>query len=335
MLACAPAPGDRGGDMFPFFKRRDEGPLAVEDAVFTPEDIFVLLGESLDLGYFAAQPRNLNLGRFKAEGSSAWRERLIKRFESRGLVDGSGEPCLELARALEPLHGHGMFIGDGPLPQRSSPVDARTATVCFMPDYSRATAVVKSGRGFRVRPFPEAHSLWEASFLDLYGLSSSFSWAEQSRHFIEGGFRLDDVTFVRALKLGEDAVDAWCDARGITERAQLKRVSKMGSGPFGGFYTKEFFGADYRKCVFNDELGYGFPVPASGDFWSKGSVLVPKVGLVDYWGAAPRGPEFDWYGNEEVAAKCRYAGFDFLGPGESLLDNLLKFYDYPEGGNEY
>ena len=321
--------------MFPFFKRRDEGPLAVEDAVFTPEDIFVLLGESLDLGYFAAQPRNLNLGRFKAEGSSAWRERLIKRFESRGLVDGSGEPCLELARALEPLHGHGMFIGDGPLPQRSGPVDARTATVCFMPDYSRATAVVKSGRGFRVRPFPEAHSLWEASFLDLYGLSSSFSWAEQSQHFIEGGFRLDDVTFVRALKLGEDAVDAWCDARGITERAQLKRVSKMGSGPFGGFYTKEFFGADYRKCVFNDELGYGFPVPASGDFWSKGSVLVPKVGLVDYWGAAPRGPEFDWYGNEEVAAKCRYGGFDFLGPGESLLDNLLTFYDYPEGGYEY
>ena len=177
--------------------------------------------------------------------------------------------------------------------------------------------------------------MWEASFLDLYGLSSSFSWAEQSQHFIEGGFRLDDVTFVRALKLGEDAVDAWCDARGIMERAQLKRVSKMGSGPFGGFYTKEFFGADYRKCVFNDELGYGFPVPASGDFWSKGSVLVPKVGLVDYWGAAPRGPEFDWYGNEEVAAKCRYAGFDFLGPGESLLDNLLKFYDYPEGGYEY
>ena len=32
--------------MFPFFKRRDEGPLAVEDAVFTPEDVFVLLGES-------------------------------------------------------------------------------------------------------------------------------------------------------------------------------------------------------------------------------------------------------------------------------------------------
>ncbi len=177
--------------------------------------------------------------------------------------------------------------------------------------------------------------MWEASFLDLYGLSSSFSWAEQSQHFIEGGFRLDDVTFVRALKLGEDAVDAWCDARGITERAQLKRVSKMGSGPFGGFYTKEFFGADYRKCVFNDELGYGLPVPASGDFWSKGSVLVPKVGLVDYWGAAPRGPEFDWYGNEEVAAKCRYCGFDFLGPGESLLDNLLTFYDYPEGGYEY
>lgn len=40
--------------MFTFFKRREEAPLAVNEAVFTPEDIFVLLGESLDLGYFAA-----------------------------------------------------------------------------------------------------------------------------------------------------------------------------------------------------------------------------------------------------------------------------------------
>ena len=321
--------------MFSFFKRRDEGPIAVEDAVFTPEDVFVLLGESLDLGCFAAQPRNLNLGRFKAEGSAAWRERLIKRFGPRGLVDGEGEPCPELACALEPLHGHGAFIGDGLLPQRDNPVDTRTATVCFMSDFSRATAIVKSGRGFRLRPFPEDRSLWEAFFLDLYGLAASFAWAEQSQHFIEGEFSLDDATFVRALKLGEDAVDSWCDTRGIAERGQLKRVSKMGGGPFGGFYTKEFFGADYRKCAFSDEFGYGIPIPVSGDFWSKGSVLIPEVGLVDYWGAAPRGPEFDWYGNEEMAAKCRYGGFDFLGPGESLLDNLLKFYDYPEDGNEY
>ena len=320
--------------MFSFFKRREEGPLAVEDAVFTSEDIFVLLGESLDLGYFAAQPRNLNLGRFKVEGSAAWRERLIKRFGPRGLVDGEGEPCPELACALEPLHGHGAFIGDGTLPQRDNPVDTRTATVCFMSDFSRATAIVKSGRGFRLRPFPEDRSLWEAFFLDLYGLAASFAWAEQSQHFIEGEFSLDDATFVRALKLGEDAVDSWCDARGIAERGQLKRVSKMGGGPFGGFYTKEFFGADYRKCAFSDEFGYGIPIPVSGDFWSKGSVLIPEVGLVDYWGAAPRGPEFDWYGNEEMAAKCRYGGFDFLGPGESLLDNLLKFYDYPEDGND-
>lgn len=42
--------------MFPFFKRRDEGPLAVEDAVFTPEDIFVLLG---GLSTSGASPRSL------------------------------------------------------------------------------------------------------------------------------------------------------------------------------------------------------------------------------------------------------------------------------------
>ena len=321
--------------MFPFFKRRDEGPLAVEDAVFTPEDIFVLLGESLDLGCFAAQPRNLNLGRFKAEGSSAWRERLVKRFEPRGLVDASGEPVPELARALEPLRGHGAFVGDGRIPHRTNPVDGRTAVLCLMPDLSRATAVVRSGRGFRLRPFPGDRSLWEAEFLGLYGLEHRFTWAERSQHFIEGEFRLDDASFTQALKAGEAAIDKWCGERNISERDQLKHVSRIGSGPFSGFYSKEFFGADYRGCTFCDDFGYGVHIPKAGDFWTKGAVFVPEVGLVDYWGSAPRGPEYDCYGNGEAADKCRYAGFDFLGPGEGLLDNLLTFYDYPENGYEY
>ncbi len=321
--------------MFPFFKRHDEGPLAVEDAVFTSEDIFVLLGESLDLGCFAAQPRNLNIGRFKAEGSAAWRERLVRRFEPRGLVDASGEPVPELARALEPLHGHGAFVGDGRIPHRTNPVDGRTAVLCLIPDLSRATAVVRSGRGFRLRPFPDDRSLWEAEFLGLYGLEHSFTWAERSQHFIEGEFRLDDASFTQALKAGEAAIDKWCGERNISERDQLKHVSRIGSGPFSGFYSKEFFGADYRGCTFCDDFGYGVHIPKAGDFWTKGAVLVPEVGLVDYWGSAPRGPEYDCYGNGEAADKCRYGGFDFLGPGESLLDNLLKFYDYPEDGNEY
>lgn len=320
--------------MFPFFKRREEGPLAVEDAVFTSEDIFVLLGESLDLGCFAAQPRNLNLGRFKAEGSAAWRERLVRRFEPRGLVDASGEPVPELARALEPLHGHGAFVGDGRIPHRTNPVDGRTAVLCLMSDLSRATAVVRSGRGFRLRPFPGDRSLWEAEFLGLYGLEHRFAWAERSQHFIEGEFRLDDASFTQALKAGEAAIDKWCGERNISERDQLKHVSRIGSGPFSGFYSKEFFGADYRGCTFCDDFGYGVHIPKAGDFWTKGAVLVPEVGLVDYWGSAPRGPEYDCYGNGEAADKCRYAGFDFLGPGEGLLDNLLKFYDYPEGGND-
>ena len=150
--------------MFPFFKRRDEGPLAVEDAVFTPEDIFVLLGESLDLGCFAAQLRNLNLGRFKAEGSAAWRERLVKRFEPRGLVDGLGRPCPELAYALEPLKEKGVFIGDGNIPSATDPVEKRTAVICFSPGLDNATCVVRQGRGFVSVPFRKIAGLESWSF---------------------------------------------------------------------------------------------------------------------------------------------------------------------------
>lgn len=61
--------------MNPFFFNlgRARGPLAVGDAVLTPEDVFVLMGDGMDQGCFAAQPRNLSLGCFKAGGRGALR----------------------------------------------------------------------------------------------------------------------------------------------------------------------------------------------------------------------------------------------------------------------
>ena len=320
--------------MFPFFKRRDDGPLSVEDAVFTPEDIFVLLGESLDLGCFAAQPRNLNLGRFKAEGSAAWRERLVKRFGPRGLVDDSGEPCPRLQAALAPLAGHGVFIADGDSPDRDDPVEHRTAVLCLTPDLSRATAVVRDGRGFRLRPFPEERALWEAEFLDLFGLSDRFAWAERAQHYIGGGVRLEDSTFSDALKGGGNAVRRWCCDRGIADSLQLQRVSEMGNRVFSGLSAKEMLSTDLRQSVFPEDFGYGVPVPVAGQFRTKGTLIFPEVALVHFWGVSPR-EGFDWFDHSQSIELCRYAGFDFLGPGEGLLDNLLNFYDYPEGGNEY
>ena len=320
--------------MFSFFKKRDDGPLAVEDVVLSPEDVFVLLGESLDLGYFAAQPRNLDLDRFVKEGSSAWRERLVGRFAPRGLVDAAGEPCPELARALEPLCGNGVCVGDGDRPGRDNPVDRRSAVVCLTPDLSRATAVVRSGRGFRLRPFPADRSLWESEFLDLYGFSRFFAWAEQSQHYIGGGLRLEDATFSDALKAGPSEARRWCARRGVGDSSQLERVSEVGNSPRGLRMAKTFIALDLRDSGFPDGLGYGAPIPVAGSFHSKVSLVFPEVGLVHFCGVAPR-EGYDWFADKPSIERCRYGGFDFLGPGQGLMENLLTFYDYPEGGNEY
>ena len=321
--------------MFPFFKRRDEGPLAVEDAVFTSEDIFVLPGESLDLGCFAAQPRNLNLARFKAEGSSAWRERLVKRFEPRGLVDGLGRPCPELAYALEPLKEKGVFIGDGNIPSATDPVEKRTAVICFSPGFDNATCVVRQGRGFCLRPFSQDSGTRELEFLSAYGLEGLYCPTVRSQHFIRGDYRLSDTSLVDSLSRGPDGVRAWCAAWGIDECDQLGAVARRGGSRFHGLTNKYLLSADYRKCEYKGGFDYRVPAPAAGEFRTKGVVVLPEMGFVDFWGAAPRGPEYDWYKNPASRDQCRYAGFDFLGPGEGLLDNLLKFYDYPEDGNEY
>ena len=320
--------------MFPFFKRRDEGPLAVEDAVFTPEDVFVLLGESLDLGCFAAQPRNLNLGYYKAEGASAWRKRLVSRFEEKGLVDDAGRPTPDLLRALEPLLGKGLYIGDGDRPGPEDPVERRTAVLCLTPDLSRATAVVKDGRGFRLRPFPDDPSLWEAEFLRLYNLTGLFCWAERSQSYLGGGLNLEDSSFSNALKGGTGAVREWCRQRGISDSVQLEKVSKIGNSWMGIRGAISFTAFDLRESEFPAELGYGAPIAISGTFRSKISLVFPECGLVHFNGVSPR-EGFDWFDHSQSIELCRYAGFDFLGPGEGLLDNLLKFYDYPEGGNEY
>lgn len=86
--------------------------------------------------------------------------------------------------------------------------------------------------------------------------------------------------------------------------------------------------------MFPVDLGYGAPIAISGTFRSKISLVFPECGLVHFNGVSPR-EGYDWFERSQSIELCRYAGFDFLGPGESLLDNLLKFYDYPEGGNEY
>ncbi len=322
--------------MNPFFFNlgRARGPLAVGDAVLTPEDVFVLLGESLDLGYFAAQPRNLNLGYFKAEGSAAWRERLVRRFAPRGLVDASGEPCDELAEALVPVSGNGVYVGDGRSPGAGNPVDRRTAVVCLSADLSRATAVVRCGRGFRLRPFPADRSLWEAEFLDVFGLAGSYAPAERAQHYIGGGVDLRDTTFSDALKGGPAAVRSWCAERGVRDSSQLERVSELGNRLIPAISGKILKCTDLRESEFPEGLGYGTSIPVGGSFRNRGGLVFPEAGLVHFWGTAPR-EGLDWFEDNANIDRCRYAGFDFLGPGMGLMDNLTDFYDYPEGSDDY
>lgn len=77
--------------MNPFFFNlgRARGPLAVGDAVLTPEDVFVLMGDGMDQGCFAVQPRNLNLGYFKAAGRVALRGPGLRRARETVLKETS------------------------------------------------------------------------------------------------------------------------------------------------------------------------------------------------------------------------------------------------------
>ena len=199
-----------------------------------------------------------------------------------------GSHVLDFRRFFAPLAGHGVFIADGDSPDRDDPIEHRTAVLCLTSDLSRATAVVRDGRGFRLRPFPEERALWEAEFLDLFGLSDRFAWAERAQHYIGGGVQLEDSTFSDALKGGGNAVRRWCSDRGIADSLQLERVSEMGNRFFSGLSAKEMLSTDLRQSVFPEDFGYGVPAPVAGQFRTKGTLIFPEVALV-HFGASRRG----------------------------------------------
>ncbi|MEF2845801.1 MAG: hypothetical protein U0O24_04035, partial [Eggerthellaceae bacterium] len=98
-----------------FFNKRKPKDIPIDEFVFSPEDIFVLLG-GFDPAMFACNIYTMNLSRIAEErpDREEWRRKMIKRFQPHGLVDEEGNPCPALAEALAPLRAREIVVTNGP-----------------------------------------------------------------------------------------------------------------------------------------------------------------------------------------------------------------------------
>lgn len=104
--------GEKESDMFGVGRKKQNGPLRLENVRFSSEDILAL-NNGYDNMLAVAKPEFFKMDddRFRAK-LAEWRRDVAMRMTGTGLVDSTGTPSDELARALLPLSEPGRAISN-------------------------------------------------------------------------------------------------------------------------------------------------------------------------------------------------------------------------------
>ena len=107
--------------MFNFGKGKSsiDAPLSLEDARFSSEDLFGLIGGYDNFALTAGQKLLAYQDEELATFKDNWRKTALTRLIGTGLLTDEGQPSVELATALEPLNAAGWAVSNGAAPGSS------------------------------------------------------------------------------------------------------------------------------------------------------------------------------------------------------------------------
>ena len=150
--------------MFFARKKTSLAELPLEEVRFSSENLFWLLGGN-DACMVACGPMRLRLDIVERDRPDLgpWKRNLINRYSDAGWVDAEGNPCLELARAIDALGQMGVAI--------SYEQNIRNRKAGVVLGERGAVGVVRASGvrgGWYLRPFPEDRSLWPARFREIF-----------------------------------------------------------------------------------------------------------------------------------------------------------------------
>ena len=266
--------------MFGFGKAKTlEGPLSLQDARFSAEDLFGLIGGydnyALTMGTQIAEVDDEDV----ADVVPHWRRNALTRLIGTGLLDEDGEPAQELSRALAPLSAPGLIIANDAEPASSG------AAAVYM--YEDTWTMVRKARGFR--------SGWSLQALDpergagaavaeLLGSPEVGVSEWEGSGFITAGEREKIIDAVNNGK--QDVLADLAESRSIPRGALYDLANSYGRG----FKNPKAFGLqvrDYRGCTMGEEAGYKTPIPVAGIMRSGAVTTIPSKGFFMRLAAAP------------------------------------------------
>ena len=309
-------------------KRAEDKRLELAKTRFSSTDLFALLG-GLDQGMLACPLQTTPYDEEAGYPLKAWRRRLVGRFEPLGIVDAAGNPCDELAWALEPLKTPGIVITDGNKLADPDDPDASTRSFTVVRSGGRASAIVRAG-GFRggwlVMPFG-TEDTWDEAFRDLLGLKKPFAPARRDCAALCSPDLL--LRTNEAFMSGSPDLAAACASAVGVDADVLTDAAAAFAGP-GRPHRVHLCTIDYTGCTFMNLKGCTVPLPEDKPYGIRQTTLVPSCGMAYSVITAPKpgdGPEL----MEDAAKQTErmFGRYDFV-TSTSLFDRLCEVGSYPD-----
>lgn len=295
---------------------------------FSSTDLFALLG-GLDQGMLACPLQTTPYDEEAGYPLKAWRRRLIDRFEPLGIVDAAGNPCDELAWALEPLKTPGIVITDGNKLADPDDPDASARSFAVVRSGGRASAIVRAG-GFRggwlVMPFG-TEDTWDEAFRDLLGFKKPFAPARRDCAALCSPDLL--LRTNEAFMSGSPDLAAACASAVGVDAAVLTDAAAAFAGPKPP-HRAHLCTIDYTGCTFVNLKGCTVPLPEDKPYGIRQTTLVPSCGMAYSVITAPKpgdGPEL----MEDAAKQTErmFGRYDFVA-STSLFGRLCEVGSYPD-----
>lgn len=323
-----------------FFKKREVRmrDLPIDEVVFAPEDLFVLLG-GFDPAMFACNPFTMDLDRLAAErpDRGEWLRRTVGRYGPGGLVDADGEPCPELACALAPLKHPEIVIADGP-GRRSRTTEERTVELAVAD--GRATALVSErsvlmGRveGFRLVPLGTDRGRWGAWLAEHKETDEMVADADISFRGVQvldasgTGEGMAEGNIITAItQRDQDAIDSWARAAGADPDA-FARAARAIANPL--VWPATYIVKDFRGCTFEQMDGIDLPSHPRGPFRMRQMSFYCQGGVDLSICSAPRpGYPADWIEREGLKTDSGFIVVNFY-QHTPLIDALTQTFAHP------
>lgn len=300
------------------------GPLRLEDARFSAEDLFGLLG-GYDTCMLSAGSDFLSYDDERlANAVGAWRAKAASRLAGTGLVAADGTPGDELAAALAPLGAPGMAVSNAQLG------GAATAGLFVS---GEGWTMLRKDRGFMggwaLVPVDPSEGL-DSACVAAFGLEGVALSAFEGLGYLRDSER-DALT--EAVNAGDrEALGSLAWLRGLPKEALLDLSDAYGAGLRHMPRAYELWVTHTEGCEFRPEGGVRTPFPSSGYRKTAQVTVIPSKGFYMGIASAPLpGDPFEFEFDDDLCRARTFCQAGFVHEGGFFESALAIPEWYPEG----